>query len=60
MDDRRVAHTEVRHPFERLKHHLRRAIPVRRLKSITNIALSGEGQALGRDRRARDIAAQPL
>ena len=43
---------------QRLKHYVRRAIPVGCFEAVPNIPLSSERQPLSRDRRARDIAAQ--
>ena len=55
---RRVAHREVRHQIHRLKHHVRHAISVPRLQAVANIPAGSERQALSRERRGRDVAAQ--
>jgi len=55
---RRVAHRDVRHQVDRLKLHVRRAVSPRRLELVPHPTLRRERQALLRDRRARDVAAQ--
>lgn len=47
------------HQVERFEYHVRGAVTVRSFQAVPNIPLSCERQPHSRDRRARDIAAQP-
>ena len=51
---------QAQYKILRLERHMRRAIPVRRLQRIANLALRSQRQPLRRHRRAADVAAQPL
>lgn len=45
---------------QRLKDHMSRPVPVRRLQRVAHLTLSGERQPPGGDRRPGDVATQPL
>jgi hypothetical protein len=57
---RRHQRRQARHQLQRLEHDLRRAIAVRRLERITDLALGGQCQALAGHGRATHVTAQPL
>ena len=55
---RRVAHRDVRHQFEGLEDDVRRAIAVRRLQLVPDVAVRRQRQAIFRDGRPTDVPAQ--
>ena len=55
-----MARKDVRHQFEGFEDDVRRAITVRVLQRVADIAIGGERQALLCDHRPTDVATQPF
>lgn len=51
---------QPRHEVQRLEHHVRGAVTVRRLQRVAHLALGGERQTTGGNGRPGDVAAQSL